>query len=102
MSKKKIGTKPAGDKPTSEKPSKEAKPKKASGLDVAAQVLKDAGEALSCKVIVERMLEKGLWKTSGKTPAATIYSAILREIQTKGKEARFKKIERGKFEFAGN
>ena len=30
-------------------------------------------------------------------PAATLYSAILRELQTKGNDARFKKTERGKF-----
>ena len=36
----------------------------------------------------------------GKTPAATLYSAILREIQTKGKEARFKKSDRGLFTLA--
>ena len=29
--------------------------------------------------------------------AATLYSAILREVTTKGTEARFKKTERGKF-----
>ena len=34
-----------------------------------------------------------------KTPAATLYSAILREITTKGKESRFEKTERGKFAF---
>ena len=36
------------------------------------------------------------WK-SPKTPHATLYSAILREINTKGNDARFKKTERGKF-----
>jgi len=47
-----------------------------SGLDAAAKVLEEAGEALSCKAIVECALEKGYWKTHGKTPAATIYAAI--------------------------
>jgi hypothetical protein len=28
---------------------------------------------------------------------ATLYSAILREINTKGKESRFKKTDKGKF-----
>ena len=46
------------------------------------------------------MLAKGLWTTNGKTPEATIYAAIIREIAAKGKDARFKKVERGKFEFA--
>jgi len=31
------------------------------------------------------------------TLVTTVYSAILREIATKGKEARFVKTERGKF-----
>jgi hypothetical protein len=34
----------------------------------------------------------------GKTPAATLYSAILRELKTKKGDARFRKTERGKFE----
>ena len=70
---------------------------KMSGLDAAAKVLAEAGEALGCKTIVERALAKGYWKTDGKTPQATVYAAILREIQKKGKDARFKKTERGKF-----
>ena len=48
--------------------------------------------------MIKAMAEKGYWTSpGGKTPAATLYSAILRELQTKGKDARFKKTERGKF-----
>jgi len=83
--------------PKAEKPKKERKP---SGLDAAVQVLTEAGEPLSTKEMVERMLAKGLWQTSGKTPAATIYAAILRECQKKGSDSRFRKAERGKFELA--
>ena len=54
--------------------------KKISGLDAAAQVLKDAGEPMRCGDMVQKMLDTGLWKTDGKTPAATIYAAIIREI----------------------
>jgi hypothetical protein len=44
------------------------------------------------------MAEKKLWTSpGGKTPHATLYSALLREIGAKGKDARFKKAERGKF-----
>ena len=71
--------------------------KRPSGLDAAAQVLADAGEPMNCKAIVERMLAKGLWQTSGRTPSATIYSAVIREIATKGADSRFRKAERGKF-----
>ncbi len=70
-----------------------------SGLDVAAQMLKDAGTPLKCKMMVQQMLDKGLWQTGGKTPAATIYAAIIREIAEKGKEARFTKTGRGEFTF---
>ncbi|MBZ0172999.1 MAG: hypothetical protein K8E66_11500 [Phycisphaerales bacterium] len=41
------------------------------------------------------------WQTSGKTPAATLYSAIIREIARKGKDARFAKTERGRFAATG-
>ena len=51
--------------------------------------------------MVEKMISTGLWKTGGKTPAATIYAAILREIQTKGTAARFKKTDRGLFTLNG-
>jgi len=79
------------------KVAKEPKEKKSSGLDAAAQVLKDAGEPMRCGDMVEKMLATGMWKTGGKTPAATIYAAIIREISTKGAESRFKKTDRGLF-----
>ena len=42
--------------------------------------------------------DKGYWKSpGGKTPHATLYSAILREIDAKGDAARFRKTDRGKF-----
>ena len=69
-----------------------------SGLDAAAKVLAEAGKPMNCKEMVETMLTKGLWKTGGKTPASTIYAAIIREIAKKGKDARFRKTDRGLFE----
>lgn len=74
--------------------------KRASGLDAAAQVLADAGEPLNAKEMVALMLGRKLWQTNGKTPAATIYAAIIREIAVKGGGARFRKVARGKFELA--
>ena len=71
--------------------------KKMSALDAAAKVLAEAGEPLRCKEIVETMLAKGYWTTNGQTPWATLYSAMLREIQQKGKQARFRKADRGLF-----
>ena len=44
------------------------------------------------------MAKKGYWTSpGGRTPGATLYSAILRELKTKGAESRFKKTDRGKF-----
>jgi hypothetical protein len=77
---------------------KEKKQRKPSGLDAAVQVLAEAGNPLSTAEMVERMLKAGLWKTGGKTPAATIYAAILREISVKKEQARFRKTDRGRFE----
>jgi hypothetical protein len=82
------------------KPEKERTTTKQGGLSGAVKVLEEAGEPLNCKQMVERMLEKGYWQTDGKTPSATIYSAILREIKEKGEGARFRKTERGKFTLA--
>jgi hypothetical protein len=68
-----------------------------SGLDAAAKILADVKKPMGCKDIVETALAHGLWKTKGKTPAATVYAAIIREIAKKGKDARFKKAGRGTF-----
>jgi HB1, ASXL, restriction endonuclease HTH domain len=75
-----------------------AKPKKLSALDAAAKLLGETGQPMNCQEMIEAMAKKGLWTSpGGKTPHATLYSAILRELKAKGKDARFKKTERGKF-----
>ena len=80
------------------KKAKPEKPKKVSALDAAAKVLAETGEPMNCQEMIDAMAKKGYWTSpGGKTPHATLYSAILREINTKGKDARFKKVERGKF-----
>ena len=78
----------------------EAKKQRHSLLNLAAKVLGEAGAPMNCKEMVEKVLATGLWKTEGKTPQATLYAAILREIQTKGDQSRFRKVERGKFTLA--
>jgi len=71
--------------------------KKPSGLDAAARVLDESKESMGVRKIVEVAFAKGYWKSDGKTPHATVYSAIIREIAAKGKESRFKKVDRGRF-----
>jgi len=74
------------------------KEKRTSALDAAAKVLGETSEPMNCQEMIKAMSEKGYWNSpGGLTPHATLYSAILREIKAKGKEARFKKAERGKF-----
>jgi len=75
---------------------KEKKPRKASGLDLAAQVLAESAEPLNAKTIAERVIAKG-WQTSGATPHATLYAAMIREIKDRGDESRFTKTDRGMF-----
>ena len=81
---------------------KDTKPKRTSALDAAAIVLKDVGRPLNCKELIEMMAARELWQSpNGKTPEATLYAAILRELKAKGDAARFRKVGRGQFEYAG-
>lgn len=66
-------------------------------LDAAHKVLKEASTPLDAQTICERALADGYWKTKGKTPQATIYAAMIREIAAKGDQSRFKKVDRGQF-----
>jgi hypothetical protein len=85
-------------KGTKPKKAKEPKEKKVSAIAAAARVLSASKEPLTSKEMIEAMAVKKLWTSpGGATPHATLYSAIIREIAAKGKEARFVKTERGKF-----
>ncbi len=66
-------------------------------LDAAAEVLATAKNPMSCREIVGAVLEAGTWTTTGKTPVATLSSAIHRELQSRGQETPFRKTERGRF-----
>ena len=69
-----------------------------SALDAAAKVLQEAGQPMNCQEMIKAMADTGYWTSpAGKTPAATLYSAIARELKTKSKQARFQKTARGQF-----
>jgi hypothetical protein len=77
-------------------------PKRVSALDAAATVLKKAGKPMHAQELITAMADQGLWKSpGGKTPHATLYAAMMREERDKKGEARFRKVDRGQFEFAG-
>jgi len=83
-------------------PAKADVKKKLSQIEAAVAVLAKADEAMNCKAMVEAMGQQGLWTSpGGATPASTLYASILREINAKGKDARFKKVDRGQFTLAG-
>ena len=87
-------------KPAPAKAAKPAADKKLSAIDAAAKLLGETSEPMNCKAMIDAIAKKGWWSSpGGKTPHATLYSAIIREISVKGKDARFKKTDRGNFAF---
>ena len=57
---------------------------------------------MTCPELIAAMAAQGYWRSPrGRTPAGTLYSALLRELQTKGEKARFLKAQRGKFLLKG-
>ena len=74
---------------------------KLSALDAAAKVLGEVGQALNCQQLIDSMATKGYWTSpAGRTPAATLYASITKEVATKGAAARFVKVARGQFALA--
>ncbi|GAF83555.1 unnamed protein product [marine sediment metagenome] len=87
---------PATKKAKPKKVGGKQKPKRVSALDAAAQVLAQADKPMRAQELIAAMAEQGLWSSpAGKTPHATLYAAMLREIGAKGDAARFKKVDRG-------
>ncbi|HRR86414.1 MAG TPA: winged helix-turn-helix domain-containing protein, partial [Phycisphaerae bacterium] len=78
-------------------------PKRLSALDAAAEVLKTEGKPMRAKELIEAMAAQGLWSSpGGKTPEATLYAAMSREIKKadeNGTVSRFRKTDRGQFEY---
>jgi hypothetical protein len=73
---------------------------KLSALDAAAKVLQESGQPMNCQEMIQAMADKGYWTSpAGKTPSATLYSSILRELKAKAKQARFQKTARGQFAY---
>ena len=105
---RKISAPKAGHKPKAGKAAPKQRPaspadsaKKLSALAAAARVLSESGQAMACQELIAAMAAKGYWTSpAGKPPAATLYAALTREIQTKKEASRFQKTERGKFALA--
>jgi hypothetical protein len=75
--------------------------KKHSALEAAARVLAETKQALSCSELITAMATQGYWTSpGGKTPEATLSSAIQREIVVKKYHSRFKKTAPGRYGLA--
>jgi hypothetical protein len=80
--------------------SSDAKPKRMGVLSAAAQLLQAEGKPMRAKELIDAIAAKGLWTSpKGKTPEATLYAAMIREVTNKGNAARFKRVDRGLFAF---
>jgi hypothetical protein len=100
--------KPAAPKPAAKQPAKTAKGAKAkpasklSAMGAAHAVLSASKEPMNVKAIIEQMAKQGLWTSpGGKTPHSTLAAALMRDIAAKGRESRFKKVDRGLFAASG-
>jgi len=92
--------KPAAPAPAPEPPKAPTTPKegKMSALDAAEKVLGEEAKPLTAKELVDIMAAKGYWSSpGGKTPHATLNSAIMRKIKDKGDDSRFAKHPEGGF-----
>jgi hypothetical protein len=105
---KPAAVKPTPSKPTPKQPAKAAPAKPAKGtpklsaMGAAAQVLAASKEPMNVKSIVAAMSEQGLWTSpGGKTPHSTLAAALQRDIAAKGRESRFKKVDKGLYASSG-
>lgn len=64
-------------------------------LDAAYAVLRDAGEPLHYRTLTDRILERDLWHTSGKTPWETINASLSVDIKERDVSSRFQRAAPG-------
>lgn len=64
-------------------------PNNLSALEAARFVLEQATEPLRYEEITRRILDQGLWQTSGKTPAATLSALLSQSVKKLGPASPF-------------
>lgn len=57
--------------------------------DAVITVLQEAGKPLHAKEITKRILSKNLWRTSGKTPTATVSARLYADLKKNGDTSPF-------------
>jgi restriction system protein len=68
-----------------------------SAIDASEKVLRDEGHPMRATEIAERILKEGLWKTSGRTPDATIEARLAVDIKEHGVVSRFQRSAKRTF-----
>ena len=66
-------------------------------LTAVLAILSKAEGPLHYKEITRRIVDEGLWKPGGKTPAATVNSQIAVNIKKKGESSKFIRVGEGTF-----
>lgn len=66
-------------------------------IEAAYQILKREGKPLSAEQITSIALAENLIYTRGQTPSLTMSAGIYVDIDRKGENSRFVKVDRGKF-----
>jgi len=61
-------------------------------LSAAIQILKKSGSPLHAKDLASQMIAEGLWKSDGKTPAATVSARLYSDIKNNGDKSPFEKV----------
>lgn len=72
-----------------------------SALEAAYIVLNEVGRPLHYQELTTMILNRNLWQTDGKTPAATLNSALALDIMAHGVGSRFVRVSKGIFGLAG-
>ena len=70
-------------------------------LSAIEQVLADAGEPLHYTEITRRVLDRGLWRTDGQTPEATVNAQLTIHLKKHGTKARIRRVGSGMYELNG-
>lgn len=66
-------------------------------LTAVETVLTEAGEPLHYKEITKRLLNRGLWTTTGQTPDATVNAQLAVDIKQRGEASKFRRDDKGVF-----
>ena len=93
--------KSAKTKKKAEEPQAADPKEKLSAQEAANRVLAETKQPMSCVELIAAMAAQGYWTSpAGKTPQATLSSAIQREIEVKKDQSRFKKTAPGRYALA--